>query len=422
MQAYESRFYTLIYIGLMAIAFGIFVSVSLPSLYHVLALIPLIYFTQKGWKEGMRFPLSTYFLIGLILTGYISNLMNIDTLNDPLRSFGKQKYYIFGILSIFSFRNFFKDYLGNYRIKRILDIFFFTIIAAAIYGTLKNRYDFDLLQMKSVWTKQSRNGGFTGIMRYGYGTGFVLSIMFGMFLYRNKMRKILGKMFYIALAFGIAGLVLSFTRGAMLGLLCSLPVIFWFWHRKLAIGLSVIIAILIGGAVLISIKGGSNSSRFLLKVTQGSNLKRLSQYQTSILAFKEKPVLGQGVNQFSSECRRIKEENDIWFGMYCEKFSLPCNYEKLEKRYCGHSHNIFLEMAANMGIIGFVFFCLWFFTWMFELIKRQDLLGVILLPFMINFLIASQFEVTFDANNSFLIFTLYPLSFLRKEDLRESLA
>lgn len=411
------------YTGIIFLAFGIFISVSIPSLYHILMVVPCCYFTFQYLKDGNKLPKSTYPLIGLILTGYISNLANFENLNDVVRSFGKQKYYIFGILSIFPLKAFFKNYIGARQIKIILNIFFFTIIVAAIYGTIKSRYNFNLLNMTYEYTEEFRNGGFTGIMRYGYGMGFVLSLLVGVFLHREKLKAIISpKWFYLALLIGGAGFVFSFTRGAILGFFCSLPFIFWFYNKKWGKISFVVVAVLILSVLVITIKGGSKSSRFLTKITKSSNLKRLSQYEASLLAFSERPIIGHGVNQFSSECIRVKDKHQIFWQDYCKRIGFKCEYERYPNNahYCGHSHNIFLEMAANMGIIGFVFFCLWLGMWITELIKRDDLLGKIYIPFIINFLLASQFEMIFDANNSFLIFFLYPLSFLKKEDLGDT--
>lgn len=417
----ERRFDNLIFYGILFLVFGIFISVTIPSLFHILAALPSIYFTFKYLKKGYKLPKSSYFLIALIITGYISNFINLESLNDPLRSFGKQKYYIFGILSIFAFKHAFKNAIANRRIKILLNIFFFTIIAAAIYGTFKYRYNFDLLKMKTIYTDHYRNGGFTGIMRYGYGTGFVLSFLLGIFLYRKKLEKIISKKwFYSSLVLGGIGFVLSFTRGAMLGTLCSVPFIVYAYHKKWGKVTFVAVVSIILLLVTIAFTGGNSSSRFFSKITQSSNLKRLSQYHTAVLAFAEKPAFGHGVNQFSSECPRIKKENDLWYQNYCSKYNWPCSFPKKQKEhYCSHSHNIFLEIAANMGLFGFIFLCGWIFTWLYEMHKRDDLLGKLYIPFIINFLVASQFEMVFDANNSFLIFLLYPISFLKEEDLFE---
>lgn len=409
--------------GIIFLAFGIFVSVSVPSLYHILAFIPGCYFTYKYLRSGYKLPKSAYPLMGLILTGYISNFVNLDGLNDVIRSFGKQKYFIFGILMIFPLKAFLKNYIDVRQIKIILNIFFFTLIASAIFGILKYRYDFNLLKMSHEFTEQYRNGGFTGIMRYGYGMGFVMTFMVGMILYKEQLTSVLPKKwFYTAFLIGGIGFILSFTRGAILGFVCSLPFILWFYKKKLGVLSFIAVSLLISGVAIIAIRGGSESSRFLTKLTKSTNLKRLSQYEASFLAFKEKPILGQGVNQFSSECVRIKDKHQIFWQDYCKRIGFTCEYKRYPNNahYCGHSHNIFLEIMANMGLIGFIFFILWLGTWTFELIQRNDLLGKLYLPFIINFIVASQFEMVFDANNSFMIFFLYPLSFLSVEDIGSS--
>jgi hypothetical protein len=57
-----------IYIGLFFLVLGIFVSVSVPSLFHILAAIPLILYTAQNYKN-VKLPLSAYFLILLLIWG-----------------------------------------------------------------------------------------------------------------------------------------------------------------------------------------------------------------------------------------------------------------------------------------------------------------------------------------------------------------
>jgi len=392
----------LTYIGIGAIALGVFVSVTVPSLFHMLTIVPAFVINWQLYKANkLKLPSSAWVLILMILWAYVSNIVNFDILNSPLRSFGKPKYWWFGVLSIGLFQVVFNEYINTFRAKRLLNIFWFTIISAALYGLYK---DFP-----------ERISGFTGTMRYGYGMSFVITIMFGMHLHREKLTPYISKkLFYTAIVFGVTGFLATKTRGALLGLLASIPFIIYYKNKLYGKIAAFIISILLVIIVAISINGGHSSLRIFEKIGNSSNIKRFSQYETAAVAVKENPFFGVGVNNFSSMCPSLKDEHEItWYG-YCERYpSLNCNYHKEDLyQYCGHAHNIVLETAANIGIVGGVLIIIWLLLWLYELVKTKNLLSILLIPFLINVVVAGQFENVFDANNSFLIFFLYSLSFL----------
>ncbi len=405
-----------IYIGLFFILLGIFVSVSVPSLFHILAAIPfLLYFKEniKNFKPSF----SMYCLFGLMIWGVIASLYNFEDLSNPMRSFGKQKYILFSLLSLVAFPVFFKNYMTKKRIVFLVKTFLFTIVAAAIYGEAKARFGFDILKMQESGFNTVRNPGFTGIMRYGYGTGFVVSLLLGLVLNLKKIKNFLPvKWILVAVAFGLLGLLESQCRGAILGTICSIPFILLFKNKKLgvvSIILTTVGVLAIAGVMLF---GGSQSSRLLQGASSPSNLIRLSQYEAAGRGIIDSPIFGLGTNQFSYSCPKIKEQHKIVWMDYCSKLNLKCDYSDY-KPYCSHAHNIFLQTGADMGFIGLGLMFLWLVAWLFEMFKRKDLLGYLIVPIIVNILVAGQFEYIFDANNSFMIFLIYPLSYLKRVDL-----
>lgn len=403
------RLYKLIYWGAFTVAFGIFISVSLPSLFHIFAVVPLLVFNYRLVKEkSLNLPTSAKLLLLLVVLGYLSNFINLSELNNVTRSFGKLKYFIFGVLSIGGFRLLTKDYLTSFRAKKVLNTFWVSIIIAGLYGIFKERIFYEDIP--------GRVGGLTGIMRYGYGMSFVLTIMAGIVFRLDKLNHLISKkLFLSALVIGFLGFFFSQTRGAMLGLIASAPFVIYYYNKKAGVA-SLILAILaIGSLAYISISGGNSSSRFFARLGSTGNMKRLSQYEMAYQSIKEKPWFGVGVNNISSKCSEIKDRHEIDWRMYCKYDVFKCAFHEYipKKQYCAHSHNIVLEIAANFGIIGGVLLILWGGIWFIELYKLNTTLSIIILPFIINMFAAGQFENIFDANNSFLIFFLYPLSFLR---------
>ena len=415
----NANYYRFSYIGICFLAFGVFVSVSVLPLFHILVAIPSIYLSVKYLRDGNKLPSSAIILILYVLANYISSALSFDTLDNPIRSFGRPKYYIFAVLCIPLLSYLQRDYMNEFKWRKVLNIFSFTIIAAAFYGVIKGVIRFDLLTMAETVKHydMGRAGGFTNIMRYGYGTSYALTFMLGLFLFRKRFNfsGLLSKLFYYAMVFGFVGLLLSKTRGALLGLLVSLPLLAYFYNKKLFKYVFGCITLVVVTVLTVVVLGGSSKLRILSKLDSGSNLKRLSQYQAAVLAFQEKPIFGHGTNEFSSHCLRIKKENNIFWADYCKSSLLSCNYPEA-KSYCGHSHNILLENAANVGLVGLSIFILWLLCWTYELYKRQDLITAIYLPFLLNFIVSSQFEQTLNANTSFMIFFLYSLSFVKLPD------
>jgi O-antigen ligase len=320
-----------------------------------------------------------------------------------MRSFGKVKYWIFAILSINLFQYCLDTYVNDHRIKKLLNVFWFSIICAAVYGLCKSY--------------PARVSSFTGTMRYGYGMGLALTLMFGIWFHLPKLNKTISKkFFYWALTLGVLGFLATKTRGALLGFIVSIPFLFYFYKKKLGLAVGVVVSVILAVVILISLNGGSESFRLLKKFGNSSNLKRVAQYEAAIRSINDRPLVGLGINNFSSRCLDIKKEYDIHWPKYCAKHpALKCSYKPIDHPvYCGHAHNIFLEHGANMGVIGALLLFLWLMFWIYELWKLNTVSSKIIIPFAINIFISGQFENIFDANNSFFIFFVYSLSFLIK--------
>ena len=113
-----------------------------------------------------------------------------------------------------------------------------------------------------------------------------------------------------------------------------------------------------------------------------------------MIAIKERPVIGWGLSNFHSQLKRIKHEYDLEAKDYDD----------------AHSHNLFLEIGSGTGLIGLFLFLGWLISWAIEVFKAGGLVRALIVPFGVVFVVSSQFEVTFDANNATMIFFLYSLS------------
>lgn len=375
--------FTTVSIGFLAA--GIFTSLTILSAYQVLFAVSLIYYAfQSLRKRDFTFPPSSYFLGGFVLIAIISLFINFEITPSPLKNFGRVKDYLYGIFGILVLREWIT--LSSDKTKKnLLRLFCLSIIVAGSYAI-----------WEYTFSGRERVKSLTDTMRYGYGSGMILLTMLSGILYQRKIKRWFDPIWgLVAFIFGFVGMYLTFTRGALLGFLCGLPFVLYFYRPKLgaALGSLIVVGILsLGGFYLFG--SGEYESRFLMNKNNKSDVIRRSQWQAAIIAIKERPVLGWGLSNFHTQLKRIKYENDLDAKKYDD----------------AHSHNLFLEVASGTGLIGLLFFLGWLLQWAREEVKAGEVYKALIIPFLISFVVSSQFEVTFDANNASMIFFLYAIS------------
>ncbi len=376
--------------SLFFLATGIFTSVTVLSAYQVLFVVPLVYFIYLAIKNNdYKLPASAYWLLAFTAVGLLSLIINFDLVPKPSKNFGRLKYFIFGVGGIFVLRAWVKD--ASDKVKKILtNSFFISIIVAGLF----------MIYQKSLGIPEGhRVRGLTDTMRYGYGTGMILLTLISGLLHREKIKNWFDwKLAVAAIISGLIGVYLTETRGAFLGLVCGLPFVLYFYSPKLGLkvgGISLA-GILFIGAFYFFGSGTPQGSRILMNKNNKSDNIRRSLWQSAIIATSEKPVLGWGFSNFHTQLKRIKIEHD-----------LP------EKDYNdAHSHNLFLEIASGTGLIGLFLFLGWVILWAKEAFQAGGLTRALVFPFGVAFVISSQFEVTFDANNASMIFMMYAFTYL----------
>lgn len=377
--------------ALFFLAAGIMTSVTVLSAYQVLFAAPLVWYSYLAIKEkNYKLPTSAWFLLAFTAVAVISLVINIDIIPKPSKNFGRLKYYLFGVGGIFVLSYWLKD-VSN-KTKSFLTNTFLVSIAIAGLFAIGEYFTGD----------DNRAKGLTDTMRYGYGSGMILLTVLSAILHHKKISEWFNwKVALPVFIIGFLGMYLTYTRGALLGFMCGLPFLLYFYKPKLGIGIGVVA--LMGAMVLgYFYLFGQNSdpkkgSRFLMSKNNSGDVIRRSQWQAAIIAIKEKPVLGYGLSNFHSQLKRIKEENDLDRKDYND----------------AHSHNLFLEVGSGTGLIGLVLFIGWVVSWAIEAFKAGGLTRALIIPFGVAFVFSSQFEVTFDANNASMIFFLYSLSSIR---------
>lgn len=370
--------------ALFFLAAGIFTSVTILSVYQILIAISCLialYLMIKG--RDLNLPTSAYWLLGFAIIALIGLVINFELIPKPSKNFGRLKYYLYAVLSIVVL----KDWLltASIKTKKIIsNTFLISLCAAGITA---------IVQVYCLG--KYRAEGLTGIMRYGYGSGMILPVLMSLLLHHKSLKEWFNvHLGAIAFALGLIGLYLTLTRGGLLGFVSAIPIAIYFYRPKwgIILGMLALLGItILGGFYLFGT--GNYSSRFLVNKNVNSDVMRRSQWEAAWIATKERPFLGWGLSNFHTQLKRIKYENDL-----------------AEKDYNdSHAHNLFLEISSGTGLIGLFFFLGWLVTWIWEAFKSGPLHRAIVLPFTFSFIIVSQFEVTFDANNASMVFAIYSL-------------
>jgi len=391
-------------LGLGCLAVGIFVSPGVCAGYHILLFIPGIWIAKKEFKKlgWGALPASGWALLGFVAYGIIATLVNWHELKDPVRSLTKFKYFVMAVLGLFALRHAAREILTQARLRWIANLFFISIIASVTYGLIATFANFDLLTFAS--TEGTRTGGFTGTMRFGYGMAMVLVGLIALRLKTGGTHPSFNSHLLIwAIGLGVVGLLLTQTRGALLGCLCGLPLALYFQYPraglKMAISSASVISILFIGNVYGEKRIGrmlTGDSRDLptrfFRGFEGD--QRLSLYEAGLRGIQERPLFGHGMIGFPKHIRAIKKRYDI---AYIDGEA-------------SHAHNTFIDTAANLGVPGLIALLAWLWLWSVESWRCGGLVRLCIVPVLVVFTVAGQFEYYFDANNSFLIFSLYSLS------------
>ena len=371
------------------LAAGFLASPTVVSLYHIVIFIPTLLLLKDG--ERFKIPKSGWFLIALTLWGVVCNTVNLDELEKVRKTYDELKFYLSGVLLLVPI-NYFYQRATAHQIKRMINILSFVVAIAFVVGIVKAYFKFDLLTFESG-TWQSRSDGLTNYMRYGYASAFLFILGLSIHLNFDKAKKYINpKLFYMALAMCLLAVFAAKTRGALLALLVGVPFLYLKYRPKIAAGIIAMGIIFISAVLYFTLTGKKAPSRFL-NIKDGSNTKRMSQFYSAIKSIEEKPIFGLGAAQFAYHVPRIKKKYDIW-----------------SKEYKGHSHNIFLEHAANFGIPGLILFLGFLVFWFVELFGIKTALGWGVASYLVAFTVSGQVENLFDNTNSHLLFYIYCLS------------
>lgn len=184
----------------------------------------------------------------------------------------------------------------------------------------------------------------------------LLSVPISFYLIYTNKNIYLRCFFIVSSLLQVLAIIFSGSRGAWLGFLLALCIVALFYKKSRKVSLIVFSALL---CLFVVLSLGTNvfSKRFQdgFNLKQGSSAVRMFLYSSSLSAIIESP---QGFGP----------ENQREALMPYYKASLVQD-NKINIIF-DRAHNLFLDTALNLGIIGLAF-CLYFYFFIFKIIKRN---------------------------------------------------
>jgi len=279
--------------------------------------------------------------------------------NSPMVSLKELPLFLAGPLLYFIITN---NINNEQQINRILDVILIIGGLFGIYGILQYQgIDF------SFWTgnigRQNVFGLFGNVNYFAEYLIIPLTIAVPLFFVsRNKIKKLL---LLIGILVMGGSLILTFTRGSYLGFGTSLIFMFFLFisssgktfikeNKKFLIVIFLAIILIISlivipnplnkpGTVISKIKSRTSVTQLI----QGSSIKRrIATWKFTVLMIKDHPLLGSGIGTYKYNTLKYQA---IFFDQGENRSLYPYGF-------ADKAHNEYLQLWAEIGIIGLLIF------------------------------------------------------------------
>jgi O-antigen ligase len=217
-------------------------------------------------------------------------------------------------------------------------------------------------------------------MTFAYGLQFSVVALSILFFMPSLWKSITGLPWKWAAIFAaLAGisLYLTYSRGAMLGVVSGLGVFAVMRSRYLVMGLVAVG--LIGAALAFS--QGNRYVNFEEPV-------RGNQWKAATVAFIENPIFGLGFRNFEIQSVELKQR----CGMEMDFPRIVKGIETISY-FKGHAHNNYIEAFASTGVFGGISLIAFCISWCREVWGNRY--SIIFIPLIVAFIVSGFFENTF---------------------------
>ncbi|MDO8507149.1 MAG: O-antigen ligase family protein [bacterium] len=319
---------------------------------------------REPWKKLRGISLA---IVSFIATFMFSVIVSTMFSADPSFSFFSDVQRMLGFLTLSHLFIFFAIIFTVFDNKFFINLFKFSvIIALAVSFSAIVENNFRILATMSRIQGTMQHPSF-------FASYLISNIFISLFLALKTNRNLEKIIYFLCFGILITTLLLTGTRGGMIGLLGGMFVFFTifvykkfstkqkFFRSRLFIVTVSFIAI-VSMLTLFAYQNKDSSLvkstplKFVSKITLSEGNRRFTLWRLSYDAFKEKPILGWGVDNFKMAYIRYYDPK-LYEG------------EGLSGAHFDKAHNIVVDTAVTQGIVGLIAYLGIFAAVTFALLK-----------------------------------------------------
>ena len=325
---------------------------GLASMALILIWKYIVKYEQKNFIPKSVFILTMLFFLDLVVSAAMSN-----NYRWSFSELGKYRHILLGGLVFIA-------PLTQKNRKKIIIVFFASAALDAFAGVLQY---FDIL-----YKAYDRPHGYsTHPILFAADLAFACGPALVMLFIRNNIFVSTREKYFLLViaALTFVGIILSQSRGVWIALFVAgtATVFLYSWRKALIFALALIIffIMLVSASGTLRERAVSIVTSAHTETIMGSTGNRLELWKGAIIMFKEHPLLGTGYGDFESAIDKLVAEQKV--------NSMPDRI---------YAHNIFLQVLATRGMIGFIILMGLFIAiivWGKEKSKNQQMGGYIII-------------------------------------------
>jgi len=344
------------------------------------SLVAVLFEKGRSVPQWRELGSSARWLAFYLLVSVVSILANFQEIEAPLTQLGKLRYHVI-VLLVLMMPALVRDHLEvKWRRDCLVLAWLVPLVLAVLIGMVASVTGEHPLRGHEPVNLRRISGFYGQVMTFANSLQFSVVALAVFFLTPALWKSLTRVPFAVAvgvLLIAGAGLYLTYTRGAMLGVVTGFTIYGLMRSYKF-----VILAALVGiaAAAFASFDG----ARYL----EAKSTLRVTQWQAAAISFIERPVFGLGYRSFEQHSAALKER----YGFKKDIVRRPG--EKPEVIYFkGHAHNNILESFASTGLFGGIAFLGFCYAWTREMRRSRN--ALVFVPLIGAFFIAGLFENTF---------------------------
>lgn len=323
---------------------------------------------------------SAHWLAFYFLASVVSILANLPDIADPLEHLGKLRYFVM-VLLVLMIPNLVRANLEiKWRRDSLVLAWFIPLVLAVIVGIIAWETGEHPFRGQNVVNIRRVSGLYGQVMTFANVLQFSV-VALAIFLLSpglwGKITRIPFRVMVAVLLLAAVGLYLTYTRGAMLGVVTGFTIYALMRSFKV-----VILVLLIGlaGAGFAYFDG----ARYL----EAKSSIRVNQWRAAAMSFVERPVFGWGYRNFELHSAELKER----YGFEKDRVRILGKKPRI-MYFQSHAHNNILESFASIGVFGGIAFLGFSYAWLREM--RRSRYAFLFVPLIGAFFVAGLFETTF---------------------------